>query len=296
MGGRTRRRGHNREHRRPPRRGRARRRPGRVICRLRESRCGCLPPPGRPQCSLRRLYGPVPGSVYAGHRFIDVLIHGWDLATATGQGPVLDARLMETCRQIIDRNWKRSGEPARSPRSCRSRRTPPPDPVPGDARPQPMMPIPAIGPVHQLPARPSSRQSPQPHAALTLTAHNRTICTRTAVPPNQSGAALNRRSARITVQLFTGGSLRSVSTRDPCRAGAREGKSALPRPGHRRCTSVGRPGISGTEATMHRSLSRCRWLPVRLPGSGAPPRRIFRSQLCLVSAHTLGHRLNGVPN
>ena len=24
-------------------------------------------------------YGPVPGSVYAGHRFIDVLIHGWDL-------------------------------------------------------------------------------------------------------------------------------------------------------------------------------------------------------------------------
>ena len=30
-------------------------------------------------------YGPVPGSVYAGHRFIDVLIHGWDLAKATGQ-------------------------------------------------------------------------------------------------------------------------------------------------------------------------------------------------------------------
>src|SRR5580692_4837016 len=30
-------------------------------------------------------YGPVPGSVYAGHRFLDVLIHGWDLAVATGQ-------------------------------------------------------------------------------------------------------------------------------------------------------------------------------------------------------------------
>src|ERR1700730_7856979 len=30
-------------------------------------------------------YGPVPGSVYAGHRLIDVLIHGWDLAIATGQ-------------------------------------------------------------------------------------------------------------------------------------------------------------------------------------------------------------------
>src|SRR5581483_4659695 len=25
-------------------------------------------------------YGPVPGSVYCGHRFIDVLIHGWDIA------------------------------------------------------------------------------------------------------------------------------------------------------------------------------------------------------------------------
>jgi hypothetical protein len=30
-------------------------------------------------------YGPVPGSVYCGHRFIDVLIHGWDVAVATGQ-------------------------------------------------------------------------------------------------------------------------------------------------------------------------------------------------------------------
>jgi uncharacterized protein (TIGR03086 family) len=47
-------------------------------------------------------YGPVPGSVYAGHRFIDVFIHGWDLADATGQATALDARLMEACRQIIE--------------------------------------------------------------------------------------------------------------------------------------------------------------------------------------------------
>jgi hypothetical protein len=32
-------------------------------------------------------YGPVTGSVYAGHRLIDVLIHGWDLATVTEQDP-----------------------------------------------------------------------------------------------------------------------------------------------------------------------------------------------------------------
>jgi uncharacterized protein (TIGR03086 family) len=47
-------------------------------------------------------YGPVPGSVYAGHRFIDVFIHGWDLAAATGQDTTLDADLMQACREIIE--------------------------------------------------------------------------------------------------------------------------------------------------------------------------------------------------
>jgi uncharacterized protein (TIGR03086 family) len=46
-------------------------------------------------------YGPVPGSVYAGHRFIDVLIHGWDLAIATAQDPTLNPALVEAC-------WKES--------------------------------------------------------------------------------------------------------------------------------------------------------------------------------------------
>ena len=47
-------------------------------------------------------YGPVPGSVYAGHRFLDVFIHGWDLAAATGQDTTLDAGLMQACREIIE--------------------------------------------------------------------------------------------------------------------------------------------------------------------------------------------------
>jgi uncharacterized protein (TIGR03086 family) len=47
-------------------------------------------------------YGPVPGSVYAGHRFIDVFIHGWDLAAATGQDTVLDADLMHSCQQVLE--------------------------------------------------------------------------------------------------------------------------------------------------------------------------------------------------
>ena len=47
-------------------------------------------------------YGPVPGRVYAGHRLIDVLIHGWDLATASGQDPTLDDELVEACRQVAE--------------------------------------------------------------------------------------------------------------------------------------------------------------------------------------------------
>ena len=46
-------------------------------------------------------YGPVPGSVYAGHRFIDVLIHGWDLATATEQDATLDPELVEATYKLL---------------------------------------------------------------------------------------------------------------------------------------------------------------------------------------------------
>jgi uncharacterized protein (TIGR03086 family) len=41
--------------------------------------------PGAMEAPCAVSYGPVPGSVYCGHRFLDVLIHGWDLAVATGQ-------------------------------------------------------------------------------------------------------------------------------------------------------------------------------------------------------------------
>jgi uncharacterized protein (TIGR03086 family) len=46
-------------------------------------------------------YGPVPGSVYAGHRFIDVLIHGWDLAKGTGQPTGLDPHLVDACWEVL---------------------------------------------------------------------------------------------------------------------------------------------------------------------------------------------------
>jgi uncharacterized protein (TIGR03086 family) len=47
-------------------------------------------------------YGPVPGSVYCGHRFMDVLIHGWDLAASTGQDTTLDRDLVESCWEVVE--------------------------------------------------------------------------------------------------------------------------------------------------------------------------------------------------
>jgi uncharacterized protein (TIGR03086 family) len=47
-------------------------------------------------------YGPVPGEVYAGHRFLDVLIHGWDIAVATGQDTRLDPELVEACWAVVE--------------------------------------------------------------------------------------------------------------------------------------------------------------------------------------------------
>jgi len=46
-------------------------------------------------------YGPVPGSMYCGHHFIDVFIHGWDLAVATDQPTDLDPDLVVACLDVV---------------------------------------------------------------------------------------------------------------------------------------------------------------------------------------------------
>jgi uncharacterized protein (TIGR03086 family) len=58
--------------------------------------------PGALQAPCAVSYGPVPGLVYAGHRFIDVLIHGWDLALATGQDRALDDDLAKACCKVTE--------------------------------------------------------------------------------------------------------------------------------------------------------------------------------------------------
>jgi uncharacterized protein (TIGR03086 family) len=58
--------------------------------------------PGALEAPCAVSYGPVPGSVYAGHRFLDVLVHGWDLAVATGQDPTLDPQLVRGCLDVVE--------------------------------------------------------------------------------------------------------------------------------------------------------------------------------------------------
>jgi uncharacterized protein (TIGR03086 family) len=49
-------------------------------------------------------YGPRPGRVYARQRFIDVLIHGWDIASATGQDTHLPTHLTQACLSYLESN------------------------------------------------------------------------------------------------------------------------------------------------------------------------------------------------
>jgi uncharacterized protein (TIGR03086 family) len=57
--------------------------------------------PGAMDAPCAVSYGPVPGSVYCGHRILDVVIHGWDLAKATGQDTTLDPELVDAVTAII---------------------------------------------------------------------------------------------------------------------------------------------------------------------------------------------------
>lgn len=47
-------------------------------------------------------YGPVPGAVYCGHRTVDLVGHGWDLATATGQDAAINPAHVKACLEIVE--------------------------------------------------------------------------------------------------------------------------------------------------------------------------------------------------
>jgi uncharacterized protein (TIGR03086 family) len=67
-----------------------------------EAAAAAFEAPGALDAPCAVSYGPVPGSVYAGHRFIDVLIHGWDLAVATGDDRTLPPALVEACWEEVE--------------------------------------------------------------------------------------------------------------------------------------------------------------------------------------------------
>ena len=58
--------------------------------------------PGAMDAPCAVSYGPVPGSVYAGHRFLDVLVHGWDIAVATDQDRTLNESLVQGCLEVVE--------------------------------------------------------------------------------------------------------------------------------------------------------------------------------------------------
>lgn len=58
--------------------------------------------PGAMQDLAAVSYGPVPGEVYCGHRLLDVLIHGWDVAKSTGQDPTLEPELVEQVWAVVE--------------------------------------------------------------------------------------------------------------------------------------------------------------------------------------------------
>jgi uncharacterized protein (TIGR03086 family) len=66
-----------------------------------EAAAAAFEAPGALDAPCAVSYGPVPGSIYAGHRFLDVLIHGWDLAAATGQPTDLDPQLVDACWEVV---------------------------------------------------------------------------------------------------------------------------------------------------------------------------------------------------
>ena len=58
--------------------------------------------PGAMEAVCHVSYGDISGASYAGDLFTDLLIHGWDIAKATGQGTTLDPDLAAACYARVE--------------------------------------------------------------------------------------------------------------------------------------------------------------------------------------------------
>lgn len=58
--------------------------------------------PGAMEAVCHLSFGDYPGNEYTKQLFLDSLIHGWDLAVATGQNTTLDAALVTACMPVAE--------------------------------------------------------------------------------------------------------------------------------------------------------------------------------------------------
>jgi uncharacterized protein (TIGR03086 family) len=58
--------------------------------------------PGAMEATCHLSFGDYSGADYSGQLFMDLLIHGWDIAKGTGQDTRLDAELVARCLPIAD--------------------------------------------------------------------------------------------------------------------------------------------------------------------------------------------------
>jgi uncharacterized protein (TIGR03086 family) len=68
--------------------------------------------PGAMESTCHLSFGDFPGSEYASQLFLDTLIHGWDVAVASGQDATLDPELVQACLPIarrITEEWRSTG-------------------------------------------------------------------------------------------------------------------------------------------------------------------------------------------
>jgi uncharacterized protein (TIGR03086 family) len=58
--------------------------------------------PGAMEVTVHFLYGDYSGSEYASQMFLDLLVHGWDVAAGSGQDRTLDPELVEACYPVAE--------------------------------------------------------------------------------------------------------------------------------------------------------------------------------------------------
>jgi len=71
--------------------------PARAYAASQEAATGAGTAPGAMQTICHLSFGDYSGSDYAAQLFLDLLIHGWDIAKATGQDTTLDPQLVDAC-------------------------------------------------------------------------------------------------------------------------------------------------------------------------------------------------------